>query len=158
MTTTTSRATPQEALLSNPAGLGDTLGQVRAEHGPLAELAFVVGVLGAVAAAPGDDSERVAAIRQVLALHRDVQKRDQHGLFSTCPDDCPRCPDTVAAMETEWQAAMQARGVHLVDVATLSPDERAAHARDAEHDVMAAEHAAAADPDPDDGRDLDGAR
>lgn len=74
-----------------------------------------------------------------------------HGAFSLCPlEDCARCGDVTGYMEARWRAAI---GITLVDVSTLPPDERAAHDRDALAAVMADEHAAAADPDPDFGKD-----
>lgn len=138
-----------DTTLRDPEGLRRTLAQMLTDHGTLTELAFVVGALRGVVDAPGDDTERLAAVRQVLELHADVRQRDQHGAFATCADDCPRCPDATAASETEWSAAMQARGIHLVDVSTLSPEEQAAHTRDAEYAMMTDEHAAAADTDED---------
>lgn len=152
----TSRATPAEAVLSNPDGLGDTLRQLREQRGALAELAFVVGVLNAVAGAAGEDAMRLAAVEEVLRLHREVAQKDRHGPFSTCPDGCPLCVEACIVSEVQWRAGMQARGVDLVDVSTLPPEEQAAYARDAALEEMAAEHAAAADPDRDYGRDLDG--
>jgi hypothetical protein len=77
-----------------------------------------------------------------------------HGPFTLCPvERCARCGEIAAAMEDRWRARMEAQGTHLVDVAALSPEERAEHDREEEYAAMAAEHQYAAGPDPDFGRD-----
>lgn len=74
-----------------------------------------------------------------------------HGVFSSCPlEPCARCGEVMAVMEAQWRANI---GIELVDVRTLPPAERAEYDRQELLAVMADEHAAAADPDPDFGKD-----
>lgn len=80
-----------------------------------------------------------------------------HGAFSCCPNEhCYRCGEVMAVMESRWRANIAKQGITLIDVRTLPPEKQAEHAQEEYLAMLASEHAAAADPDPDYGRDLDG--
>lgn len=140
-----------------------TLTALLAEQGTVAELAYVLGVIRGIAipgqggsttaTGPLSESAALTQIRQVIGVHQEVTYAGEHGAFALCGDDCRRCGEAVVAAEHGWQAALATQGIHLVDVATLPPEERAEHDQDEEYAVMAAEHHAAADPDPNFGRD-----
>ncbi|MBM0203526.1 hypothetical protein JNW90_10670 [Micromonospora sp. STR1s_5] len=77
-----------------------------------------------------------------------------HGVFSVCAvEGCTRCGEVAGYMESRWRAALESQGIYLRHVSTLTPEERAEHNRQELLAVMADEHAAAADPDPDFGKD-----
>jgi hypothetical protein len=83
------------------------------------------------------------------------QTANQHGLFAVCADDCVLCRVAVIESEHLWRKRMADQGVELVDVRTLPAEQQAEHEAAAEAAWEADEMRAAADPDPDYGRDLD---
>lgn len=137
-------------MITDPDGLRRTLRALLDSDEPAIETGYVLGAIRGVLEAPdGDDTTRLADVRDLLGAHRDVITGYDHGLFSTCPPHCARCATVAAVSEASWTASLAAQGIELVAVSTLSPEERDQHAEDEERAWQADEQRAAAGyPDP----------
>jgi hypothetical protein len=99
--------------------------------------------------------ETIPAIRAAFPTGQVPQEGSDHGAFALCREGCPVCSIVCAESEYLWRQRVAAMGIELVDVATLSAEERAAYDEQESDAALHAEMMAAADPDPDYGRDLD---